>query len=166
MAFQLIPFFDEPAFEWMDVEPMRRRQWQQSPLTQLDRLSRQLHHLQDHMLDSGAEVSLKNDCFNVNLNVDGFKPKDLNVSVKENMLTVTGNHEEKSEDGSRYVSRQFTRSYRLPERSQLDQMKSTLAADGRTLRIETPVAKAEALQQAKEIPIQIHRIAPESIKQG
>lgn len=165
MAFQLIPFFDEP-YDWMDVAPMRR-QYQQSPLAQLNRLSRQLHHLQDHMMDAGSEVSMKGDCFNVNLDVDGFKPKDLNVSVKEDMLTVTGNHEEKSEDGSRYVSRQFTRSYRLPERAQLDRMKSTLAADGRTLRIETPVAKPEPVQQqAKAIPIEIHRSAPEPIKQG
>ena len=171
MAFQLIPFFDEPAYDWnwMDVEPSRRSRCpvsHHSPLAQMDRLSRHLSRLQD-TVDMGGEVCVKDDTFNVNLNVDGFQPKDLNVSVKNDMLTVTGHHEEKSPDGSRYSSRQFTRSYRLPETAQLEQMKSTLAADGRTLKIVTPVLKP-AIEPAvrKDIPIEIHRDAIEPQKKG
>lgn len=173
MAFQLIPFFDEPAYDWglMDFEPARRHQrcpvvHQQHPLAQLDRLSRHLSRLQEDM-DMDGQVCLKDDTFRVDLNVDGFQPKDLNVSVKEDMLTITGKHEEKSEDGSRFTSRQFTRSYRLPETAQLDQMKSSLAADGRTLRISAPVLKPAIEQgERKEVPIQIHRDAAAVQKQG
>ena len=179
MAFQLIPFYDEPTIlDVLEWEPRVQRRshcpalQEYSPLGRLDRLTRQLARLQDHVNSGlGSEVSLRDNAFNVNLNVDGFKPEGLKVSVKDNMLTVTGKHEDKSEDGSRYVSREFTRSYRLPETAQVDQMKSTLAADGRTLKIETPVLRPEPVaappEQPKAIPIEIHRgPAVEAAKQG
>ena len=74
---------------------------------QLDRLRSDLH------VDGG--VVLKDNSYGINVNVDGFQPKDLNVSLKDGLLTITGKHEEKSQDGNRFSSRQFTRSYRLPE---------------------------------------------------
>ena len=177
MAFQLIPFYDEPSvFDLLEWEPRVQRRshcpalMEYSPLGRLDRLSRQLARLQEQVSTGlGSEVSLRDNTFNVNLNVDGFKPEALKVSVDGKTLTVTGKHEEKSEDGSRFVSREFTRHYRLPETAQVDQMKSTLAADGRTLMIETPVLRPEpvAREEPKAIPIEIQRgPAVEAAKQG
>ena len=159
MAFQLIPFFDEPswAMDW-DLDPWTSRQRQHSALSQLNRVARQLDRLQaDRHVDGG--VVLKDNSFGVNLNVDGFQPKDINVSLQDGVLTVTGKHEEKSEDGHRFSSRQFTRSYRLPENVQQEQMKSFLAADGRTLKIEAPIVKPTAVEgkQPQEVPIAIER---------
>ena len=167
MAFQLIPFYDEPSvFDLLEWEPRVQRRshcpalMEYSPLGRLDRLSRQLARLQEQVSTGlGSEVSLRDNTFNVNLNVDGFKPEALKVSVDGKTLTVTGKHEEKSEDGHRFSSRQFTRSYRLPENVQQEQMKSFLAADGRTLKIEAPIVKPTAVEgkQPQEVPIAIER---------
>lgn len=159
MAFQLIPFFDEPeswVMDW-DSDPWECRRRRHNPLSQLNQVARQLDRLRNEMhVDGGVE--LKDNSFGVNMNVDGFRPNDLNVSLKDGVLTVTGKHEEKSEDGSRFSSRQFTRSYRLPEHVQQDQMKSFLAADGRTLKIQAPITRpAPAVEQKQDIPIAIDR---------
>ena len=162
MSFQLIPFFDEPswAMDW-ETEPwFGRRHPITSSLSQLNRVARQLDRLRSDLHVDGGVV-LKDNSFGVNLNVDGFQPKDINVSLQDNVLTISGKHEEKNEDGSRFASRQFTRSYRLPEHVQQDQMKSFLAADGRTLKIEAPIVRPAAVeedkQKAQDIPIAIDR---------
>ena len=162
MSFQLIPFFDEPSWAMdSDVDPWSRRHV--SPFSQLNRVTRQLDRLRSDLHVDGGVV-LKDNSYGINLNVDGFQPKDLNVSLKDGVLTVAGKHEEKSEDGARFSSRQFTRSYRLPENVQQEQMKSVLAADGRTLKIEAPITKPAAVdqKQAVDIPIAINR--PPAVK--
>ena len=70
---------------------------------------------------------------------------------------MTGKHEETSQDGHHFVSRQFTRSFTLPESVDIEQIKSSLASDGRTLRIEAPVKKPaiKEPEKPKEIPIQV-----------
>lgn len=151
MAFQLIPF----DMDW-DMGPCGRRTGH-SPLSQLNRMTRQLDRLRSDLHVDGGVV-LKDNSYGINLNVDGFQPQDLNLSLRDGMLTVIGKHEEKSEDGSRFSSRQFTRSYRLPDHVQQDQMKSFLAADGRTLKIQAPILKPPAEQkQPHDVPIAIHR---------
>ena len=160
MAFQLIPFFDEPSWAMdLDVDPWSGRhvRHHHSPLAELNRLARQMDRLRNDLHVDGGVV-LKDNSFGVNLNVDGFQPKDINVSLKDDVLTITGKHEEKSQDGTRFSSRQFTRSYKLPEHVQTEQMKSFLAADGRTLKIEAPINRP-AIEQKKpqEVPIAIDR---------
>ena len=165
MAFQLIPFFDEPAWAmdweldpWTSTRAPRGHAHLHSPLTQLNRMARQLDRLRSDLHVDGGVVQ-KDNSYGINLNVDGFQPKDINVSLQDDVLTVTGKHEEKSEDGSRFSSRQFTRSYRLPEHVQQEQMKSVLAADGRTLKIEAPILKPQQkpVEAPKEVPIAIDR---------
>lgn len=163
MAYQLIPFFDEPASWAMDLDwdPFTgRRYHRSSPLSELNRMARQLDRLRSDLHVDGGVV-LKDNSFGVNLNVDGFQPKDLNVTLKDGVLTVSGAHEEKSEDGNRFSKREFTRSYRLPQGVQEDQMKSMLAADGRTLKIEAPIVKPEQaaveIKPPQDTPIPIDR---------
>lgn len=181
MAFQLIPFFEEPAYEVVLVEPVRRcpvrSNW---PL--MHQLAQQLNRLTED-----SEVCVKDDRFGVCIDVAGYEPKDLNVSVKDNMLHVSGSQEQKSEDGSRFMSRSFERSYTLPEHVQLDQMKSLVTSNGRVLRIEAPierpqieaaepnrteegreaVAESEPEREpAKEVPIEIQRLTSQEVRQG
>lgn len=160
-AHKLIPFFDEPAWamDW-DWDPFvtnrRRTPYRNSPLAEINRMARQLDQMRSEM-DVDGGVVLKDNSFAVNLDVQGFRPKDLTVTLKDNVLTISGKHEEKTQDGNRYWSRQFVRTYRLPEGVQADQMKSLLAADGRTLKIEAPIAKQNEEKPAQETPIPIDR---------
>jgi HSP20 family molecular chaperone IbpA len=43
---------------------------------------------------------------------------------------VEGKHEERAEDGSRMVSRQFLRRYRLPQGTKPEGVSSNLSSDG------------------------------------
>jgi HSP20 family molecular chaperone IbpA len=155
MAHFIVPFLEESfrPLVW-DYEPFSGRSW-----NELARLAQHVDAMRQQCRDG---VSRRKDAFEVDLDVHGFTPKDLNISVQDNMLTVEGKHEEKSEDGSSYSSRQFIRSFRVPENVQVDQFKSKLARDGRTLRIEAPLVKP-AVEEAKneepkEVEIAINHV--------
>merc|ERR1711951_328159 len=50
----------------------------------------------------------------VSLDTSQYRPDELNVSVLNGVISVEGKHEEKAEDGTKMVSRQFIRKYTLP----------------------------------------------------
>jgi len=107
----------------------------------------------------GGDLDSRKDVFEVKVDVHGFQPKDLNVSIKGNVLTVEGSHEEKSEDG--FSSHQFKRSFTIPDNVQRAQFKSHFAKDGRTLRIEAPLVQAveeKKEEEQNEIPIQVNHV--------
>nr|AGN29595.1 heat shock protein beta-1 [Acartia pacifica] len=66
----------------------------------------------------------------VSLDTANYKPEEPKVFVKDNAMVIEGAHEEKSEDGARFVSRRFTRSYTLPEGTKPENVTSNLASDG------------------------------------
>merc|ERR1712154_665265 len=66
----------------------------------------------------------------VSLDTSQYRPDELKVSVSEGVLVVEGKHEEKAEDGSKMVSRMFSRKYSLPPTAQADQVASNLSSDG------------------------------------
>merc|ERR1712110_674773 len=59
-----------------------------------------------------------------------YRPDELSVSVSDGVLRVGGKHEEKAEDGSKMVSRMFSRKYTLPASAEADQVASNLSSDG------------------------------------
>lgn len=97
------------------------------------------------------------DKFAVNVDVHGFAPEDLKVTVTDDHLTMTGSHEEKSSDGSRYVSRQFTRKYTLPQDVDADRVQSVLSEGGKTLKVEAPRRPPAIEDSRRETPIPILR---------
>merc|ERR1712209_297680 len=66
----------------------------------------------------------------VSLDTSQYRPDELKVSVSDGVLVVEGKHEEKAEDGSKMVSRMFSRKYSLPPTAQADQVASNLSSDG------------------------------------
>lgn len=58
-----------------------------------------------------------------------FKPEDIGVKIVDNYLIVEGKHEEK-EDKHGFISRQFTRRYKLPDNVKQEEIKSTISSDG------------------------------------
>merc|ERR1719228_334824 len=66
----------------------------------------------------------------VSLDTSQYRPDELSVSVSNGLVTVEGKHEEKAEDGSKMVSRQFARKYTLPNGAKPEDVVSNLSSDG------------------------------------
>lgn len=159
----LLPFFEDSlwghrrGWDWMDLDPWSSR----SPMISLDRLCRELDSVRGR-LNENMRIDANNDNYQVALDVRGYKPDELQVCVEDGRLTMTGKHEERSQDGNHFVSRQFTRSFTLPEAVDAEKIKSSLCSDGRTLKIEAPVKRPaiEESDKPREIPIQIQYKKP------
>jgi len=75
-------------------------------------------------------VKQDNNSLEVSLDTSQYRPDELRVSVNDNMITIEGKHEEKSEDGHKMVARQFSRKYSLPAGARAEDVTSNLASDG------------------------------------
>merc|ERR1712198_42185 len=65
----------------------------------------------------------------VSLDTSQYRPDELKVMVSDGVLTVEGKHEEKAEDGSKMVSRMFSRKYTLPADAKSEEVASNLSSD-------------------------------------
>ncbi|XP_014270802.1 alpha-crystallin A chain [Halyomorpha halys] len=88
--------------------------------------------------------------FKVNLDVQQFKPEELKVKVVEDYLVIEGKHEERSDEHG-FISRQFTRRYKIPQNVDQEAIESNLSSDG----VLTLKAKKKVTPEAegKVIPI-------------
>lgn len=145
MDFQIVPKFWDDDDDDMILSPSWKR-----PRHRLAQLFRDVDNLKRDAFSNG--IVPRSDAFEVTLDVHGFDPKELQVNLHNNYLTVAGRHVEKSTDGNSYVSRSFTRNYHLPQNVNQENLKSSLANNGKTLRIEAPL-----LEEAKAIPIEVTR---------
>lgn len=91
------------------------------------------------------------DGFQVSLNVQNFKPEEVEVKVADNNVIIEAKHEERNEDDS-YVSRHFSRRYALPENCNIKDIVSTLSKDG-ILTIRAPPKEIDT-KNARKIQIQ------------
>ena len=128
-----------PLSVW-DVDMFRPTDIMRRMHEEIERLKREAGFDSLLRFDENMGVVPRKDAFEVSLDVSGFKPEELLVNLNNDQLTLSGKHEEKSADGTRYVSRQFTRKYQLPRDVDPERVKSSLTADGRTLRVEAPRA--------------------------
>ena len=111
----------------------------------------------DLILTDDQTIKVKDDekTFEVSLDTHNFRPDEIKIDVVDRVLKVEGKHEEKSEDGLKYVSRQFIRKYTLPEECPTEEVVSNLSADG-VLLITAP--KKLSLKDAeRKVPIQMQK---------
>ena len=111
----------------------------------------------DLILKDDQTIKVRDDekTFEVSLDTHNFRPDEIKVNVVDKVLNVEGKHEEKSEDGSKYISRQFIRKYTLPEECPSEEVVSNLSADG-VLLITAP--KKLALKDTeRKVPIQTEK---------
>ena len=94
-------------------------------------------------IDTDMGVVKRDDAFAVNIDVTGFQPKDLTVVIKDDLVTITGCHEEKSLDGTKQIQRKFERKYTLPPNVDSKKIKSVLSLDGKSLKFEAPYLPKE-----------------------
>ncbi|CAK9826432.1 Protein lethal(2)essential for life [Anthophora retusa] len=99
-----------------------------------------------------STVKADKDKFQVILDVQQFKPDEINVKVVDKCVIVEGKHEEKQDEHG-WISRQFTRRYIIPEQCDIEQVTSTLSSDG-MLSITAPRKDQPKEQSEKKIPIE------------
>ncbi|CAH1390507.1 unnamed protein product [Nezara viridula] len=101
--------------------------------------------------DSGvSSIQADKHGLQVNLDVQQFKPEELKVSVIDGYIVVDGKHEERSDEHG-FVSRQFTRRYKIPDNVDEAALESKLSSDG-VLTLKAP-SKALPDSKSREIPI-------------
>jgi len=66
----------------------------------------------------------------ISLNTAGYKPEELKVQVADGAVKIEGKHEEKSQEGNVMVSRQFSKTYSLPQGAKKEEIVSNLSQDG------------------------------------
>merc|ERR1712018_551367 len=98
--------------------------------------------LQNTSIGNQGRINNEKDRLEMVFDTNGFDKEDLKISRKGQVLTVEGKHIEKSSDDSKYVSKQFSRSYTLPAYCNMEMMKSSLSNDN-TLNISIPKNIAE-----------------------
>lgn len=109
-------------------------------------------HRHSHQDQSGVStIANKKDQFKVNLDVQQFKPEEINVKLVDDFLVVEGKHEEK-QDQHGYISRQFTRRYKLPANVNLEAIQSHLSSDG-ILSITAPKKVSIVCKLPSGIPV-------------
>ncbi|GJQ78329.1 hypothetical protein Trydic_g22163 [Trypoxylus dichotomus] len=102
--------------------------------------------------DVGSEIALDKDKYQVNLDVQHFRPEEITVKITaDNMITVEGKHEEKQDEHG-YISRQFIRKYVLPKGHDVQNIQSKLSSDG-VLTITVPKVDTAEVEY-RTIPIE------------
>ncbi|XP_072289260.1 heat shock protein beta-1-like [Eucyclogobius newberryi] len=97
------------------------------------------------------------------LDVSHFSPSEISLSVKNGFLQVGGKHEERPDEHG-FVSRCFTRKYRLPAEIDFTKIVSSLSAHG-LLTVEAPVT-SRAVPAAIIIPIKVEEEPSEDQKEA
>jgi HSP20 family molecular chaperone IbpA len=88
--------------------------------------------------------------FEISLDTHGFRPDELKVNVSGNVLSIEAKHEEKGDN--KYVAKQFSRSYTLPEGCEEHKVSSNLSSDG-ILMITAPKKQAIKHEGNRSIPV-------------
>merc|ERR1719244_934221 len=140
-------FFNDPFFKdtWMDIEKSHKNFFEESrkmfeqSLSSMEskmKLSEDIFKDTDSMSIFGAKdnnvIRMVDDDSKMEISLDtsGYKPDELKVSAGKGVISVEGRHEEKSEEGHVMVSRQFSKTYSLPQNSRSEDVVSNLSQDG------------------------------------
>ncbi|KAJ6653945.1 hypothetical protein lerEdw1_007577, partial [Lerista edwardsae] len=96
-----------------------------------------------------SEMRLDKDRFSVNLDVKHFSPEELKVKVLGDVVEVHGKHEERQDEHG-FVTREFSRKYRIPADVDPLSITSSLSSDG-VLTVNGPRKPTEVVERT--IPI-------------
>ena len=107
-----------------------------------------------------STVEADKDKFQVTLDVQQFKPDEIDVKVVDRYVVVTAKHEEKRDEHG-WISREFTRKYLIPEQCEIDKVVSKLSSDG-VLSIMAP--RKEQPKSTKEKIIKIEHTGKPALK--
>lgn len=102
-----------------------------------------------------SEVMNTDKEFRVNMDVQHFKPEEINIKTKDNRVIIKARHEERPDEHG-FIMREFTRQYVLPKDVDPATVTSSLSREG----ILTLKAPKMALEAPKEtvIPITMEKM--------
>ncbi|KAK7098688.1 body wall muscle protein HR-29-like [Littorina saxatilis] len=134
-------FFDD-IFEDVNREVYRmhhdlRQEMQR--LTPRDPISAAGDSLEKHLKTLRDSVVSKEDGsqeFRFNVDLNAFKPEEINVTIKGNAVSIGAKHEDKSDKSS--VMHAFSRSFTLPEGVDPENLTCSLSKDG-VMTVKGPV---------------------------
>ena len=93
--------------------------------------------------------------FSVKVDCSHFRPEEIVVKTKGNLVEIECNHEERNDEhGS--VKRHFTRRYILPEGCEADKVVSSLEPNG-ILKVEAPKQCKSLDSNERIVPIDVKR---------
>ncbi len=92
-----------------------------------------------------------NDKFEVSLALHDFKPEEVKVSVKDNMLSIEAEKDEKSE--GHYKKVQYCRQYALPPNCITEEIKANASSDG-VFVVTAPKRQNAVKGSVRAIPIE------------
>eukprot|EP00092_Neocalanus_flemingeri_P007651 GFUD01008261.1.p1 GENE.GFUD01008261.1~~GFUD01008261.1.p1 ORF type:complete len:518 (-),score=130.90 GFUD01008261.1:252-1805(-) len=84
-----------------------------------------------------AKVSYDQDKFQVEFNVQDYRPEELSIKTEGDVLIVLAKHETKAEGGQSFVSNQFEQRFSLPSGVKMEKIASSLSKDG-VLTVSAP----------------------------
>lgn len=99
------------------------------------------------------------DLYRVNIDVQGFKPEDIKISLKDNVMKIEAQMDRTAEDGSR-IQQSIIREFTVPENVDISTVKSLLH-DGGILSIEAGLDNGKQ-PQPQAIPIEKGDSKPKS----
>jgi len=117
----------------------------------LDQLRDILDLVSRHYESTSRTPPVNRDDFQVVLDVQHFKPEEIEVKIVDNYLVVAAKHEDREDDHG-WISRQFVRRYELPKDVNVEGLTSRLSSDG-LLTIVAP--KVQPLKDETERTLQI-----------
>ena len=133
--------------EWRPLSELRHR---------VDQMFRDLSEGGEGSWTPSIDVVRREDAIVVRADIPGIKPEDVKVTIEDEVLTVAGEHEEKSESkDERYVRRErrygsFSRSMPLPRGVRAEDVKAT-TEDG-VLEVTVPLPAEEAPKKVEIKP--------------
>jgi HSP20 family protein len=119
----------------------------------LDQAFRDLSEGAQHGWSPSVDLIRRDDALVLRADIPGIKPDDVKIEVEDNVLTVSGEHREETEEKKeRYMRRErrygsFSRSMVLPKGVTADDIEAT-TEDG-VLEVTIPVPKAAEKQEVE-----------------
>merc|ERR1711953_891562 len=108
--------------------------------------------------NSNSRAYVDGDMYNIDINVQQFKPEELVIKTVGQTVQVEAKHEEKTSDGASYSARNFSQSFTLPRGVDPESVASSLSKDGK-LTIKAPMPKANKISSNERlVPIKHLRI--------
>lgn len=131
-----------------------------TPFTELDSMERRMRRIFEEIgfapvLAPAADVYETDEEFVVELEVPGYREKELSIEVSDHMLAIKGSHvrEEKDEEHKEFalrerLEREFERSFVLPREADTEHMKAVFSEgvlEVRAPKLETAKPKKVAI---------------------
>lgn len=103
--------------------------------------------------DFGSTIDNQRESFKITLDVQHFRPEEINVKVADKEVIIEGKHEEKEDDHG-FISRQFKRRYVLPSECPSEDIFSTITSDG-ILTVTVNKKSKDSKNKEIKVPIQM-----------